>query len=150
MFRCWAFNFFVFYAIQTFDVLKRRRLKFMSGWNILKIISLGGSCPWVAATLGLEYLSKKWTPYLITAFSLLTLSSDKTQIVGLGDLILWEAATPVFLWLGIPVQNINFLFDDLTNNAHSIKSSSVAVWEHFKQAPNGSTSLRKSLLCIVY
>ena len=69
MFRCRAFNFFDFYAIQTLDVLKRRRLKFMSGWNILKIVSLGGLCPWVAATLGLEYLSRKWTPNLITAFA---------------------------------------------------------------------------------
>lgn len=52
---------------------------------------------------------------LISLRHLLTFSSEKTQIVGLGDFILWEAATPVFLWLGIPVQNINFLFDDLTN-----------------------------------
>ena len=113
MFRCRAFNFFDFYAIQTFDVLKRRRLKFMSGWNILKIVSLGGLCPWVAVTLGLEYFPKN--ELLISLRHLLTFSSEKTQIVGLGDFILWEAATPVFLWLGIPVQNINFLFDDLTN-----------------------------------
>ena len=69
MFRCRAFNFFDFYAIQTLDVLKRRRLKLMSGWHILKIVSPGGLCPWVAATLGLEYLSRKWPPYLITAFA---------------------------------------------------------------------------------
>ena len=81
MFRCRAFNFFDFYAIQTFDVLKRRRLKFMSGWNILKIVSLGGLCPWVAVTLGLEYFPKN--ELLISLRHLLTFSSEKTKLSAL-------------------------------------------------------------------